>query len=382
MLRATCAPRPDWPRLVEADGLIFHHTQDAVYWDESTYYQLTPAQVDVLESATNEVQKLCEQAAEEVISKDLFADFGIPPAAWPVIKSAWVMEPPALYGRFDFIYDGVNPPKLLEFNADTPTALLEAAVVQWNWKQSQHPEADQFNSIHERLVAKWDELRPYLGAVLYFAAMPDVQAEDLMTATYLRETAIEAQIDTASLIMSDIGWDGEKFVDLEDREIRSIFKLYPWEWMLREEFGPHVLQSYDRCQWIEPIWKMLWSNKALLPLLWKMFPDHPNLVPAYHQNETVRAVDFGATYVRKPKLGREGCNIQVGSLFGEGMVAETDGDYGEEGFVFQKFVEQTNPYHPVIGSWVVDGQAAGIGIRESDGLITTNTCRFVPHIVK
>jgi glutathionylspermidine synthase len=36
-----------------------------------------------------------------------------------------------LYGRFDLAYRGDGPPKLLEYNADTPTALFEAAVVQW-----------------------------------------------------------------------------------------------------------------------------------------------------------------------------------------------------------------------------------------------------------
>ena len=58
-----------------------------------------------------------------------------------------------MYGRFDLAYDGTTPPKLLEYNADTPTSLLEAAVIQWRWQQDMRPERDQFNSIHERLLA-------------------------------------------------------------------------------------------------------------------------------------------------------------------------------------------------------------------------------------
>lgn len=76
---------------------------------------------------------------------------------------SWNEEPPAIYGRFDLAYDGIHPPKLLEYNADTPTALLEASVVQWYWLQDVFPKDDQFNSIHEHLVAKWKELKDYVG---------------------------------------------------------------------------------------------------------------------------------------------------------------------------------------------------------------------------
>src|SRR5262249_5641336 len=154
--------------------------------------------------------------------------------------------PPAIYGRLDLAYDGINPPKLLEYNADTPTALLESSVVQWYWLQDLHPKDDQFNSIHEKLVAKWKELVDYCKSPLYFAAVEDVQAEDLMTVTYLRDTATEGGHETMSLLMKDIGWsaDDNAFADLEGRRIESIFKLYPWEWLVNEEFGPHLLATY------------------------------------------------------------------------------------------------------------------------------------------
>jgi hypothetical protein len=35
----------------------------------------------------------------------------------------------------------------------------------------------------------------------------------------------------------------------------------------------------------------------------------------------------------------------------------------------------------VLGSWVVDGNAAGLGIRESDGPVTDYWARFVPHYI-
>jgi glutathionylspermidine synthase len=375
--RRVIRPRPDWERTVEGQGLVYHHTQGRVYWNESAYYAFSSREVDELEAATNELQRLCLEAGQHIIDEKRFADFGIPDAAVDAIVWAWNEEPPAIYGRFDLVYDGRRPPALLEYNADTPTTLLEASVVQWYWLEDCQPEADQFNSIHERLVAKWRELKDYLASPLYFAAAEDVQAEDLMTATYLRDTATEAGLETAALLMKDIGWDdgARRFVDLEGRPIQSIFKLYPWEWLVHEAFGVHLLETVRDVRWIEPIWKMLWSNKALLAVLWELFPNHPNLLPAYLDGP--RELSH---YIKKPKLAREGANI---TLVAE-TTLETSGDYGEEGFVYQALapVPVFDGNHAVVGSWVVDGVSCGMGIRESDGPITDNLSRFVPHMFR
>jgi glutathionylspermidine synthase len=377
MFRLLSRPRPGWEKTVEGQGLIYHHTKAGLYWNEGAYYQFSSREVDELEGATNELQRLCLEAGQTIIDGRRFPEFGIPETAVDAIVWAWNAEPPAIYGRFDLAYDGNGPPKLLEYNADTPTGLLEAAVVQWYWLQDLHPKDDQFNSIHEHLVAKWKELKDYCASPLYFAAAEDVQAEDLMTATYLRATATEAGHETLAVLMKDVGWDSgaREFADMDGRTIRSIFKLYPWEWMVHEDFGPHVLDTYREVQWIEPIWKMMWSNKALLAVLWEMFPDHANLLPAYLDGP--RGLQ---RYVEKPKMAREGANI---TYVGDTRI-ETGGDYGEAGSVFQALapVPVFDGNHVVIGSWVVDGESCGMGIRESDGPITDNLSRFVPHLFR
>jgi glutathionylspermidine synthase len=375
VFRLLARPRPGWEKIVERQGLIYHHTQGGAYWNEAAYYSFSSHEVDEIEAATNELQRLCLEAGQHIIDQKRFKDFGIPDRVVEAIEWAWTAEPPAIYGRFDLAYDGTQPPKLLEYNADTPTALLEASVVQWYWLEDLHSKDDQFNSIHERLVTKWKELRDYCASPVYFAAAEDRQAEDLMTTTYLRDTATEAGHETAALLMKDIGWDADShaFVDLEGRPIKSIFKLYPWEWLVHEEFGPRLLETCRDVQWIEPIWKMMWSNKALLAVLWELYPNHPNLLPAYLDGPR----DL-TRYVKKPRLSREGANI---TYVGETRI-ETPGDYGDEGFVYQALapVPVFDGNHAVIGSWLVDGEASGIGIRESDGPITNNLSRFVPHL--
>jgi glutathionylspermidine synthase len=373
--------RPDWRAKVETLGLLFHTTPDgaqgAPYWYEEAYYRLTSLEVDTLERATNELHEMCLAAVQHVIDRDRFAEMGIPAAAVPAIKWAWEAEPPSIYGRFDLAYDGVNPPKMLEYNADTPTALLEAAVVQWHWLQERFPSADQFNSIWEGLVELWQELRRdrhLKGTLVHFAHVDTL--EDLMTVTLLRDTAQEAGLVTEGLHMKDIGWDdqGKFFVDLQDRRIWTLFKLYPWEWLLAEPYANQLLASYSETQWIEPIWKTVLSNKAILAMLWEMYPDHPNLLPAYLGGSR----DL-KDYVRKPLLSREGANLLIKQ---GGTLTRTDGDYGAEGYVFQQFfpLPEMDGCRPVIGSWVIDGNARGIGIRESDGLVTDNFSRFVPHL--
>src|SRR5262249_17337298 len=157
------------------------------------------------------------------------------------------------------------PPKLLEYNADTPTALLEAAVVQWYWLQDLQRSAgqtdrdqspyDQFNSLHERLIEAWRSIKQGLGGRVAFATLSEA-LEDVMTVTYLRDTAMQAGLKTQFLAVKDIGWHGGRrvFTDLQERAIDILFKLYPWEWMLREPFGIHLPDSPTR--WLEPPWKM------------------------------------------------------------------------------------------------------------------------------
>lgn len=253
LLRHSIAPRGGWQGRVEKVGLTFHSLADgSPYWDESAYWEFTAAEVDRLEAATAEIERLCLAAGEHIVANNRFAEMRIPAAAAGRIRETWRSEPPALYGRLDLAFDGERI-KLLEYNADTPTALVEAAVAQWYWLRDVFPEADQFNSLHEKLVAKWKDLRPHLANVVYFGH--DGSQEDSMTVAYLRDTAEQAGLRTVSIAMRDIGWQGKhaRFVDLERRPIESLFKLYPWEWLLKESFGAEALATMDRMVWIEPI---------------------------------------------------------------------------------------------------------------------------------
>lgn len=371
MQREERVPRTDWPRKVEELGFHFHSI-DGVYWDERACYRFTAAEIDKLEIATGELQSRCIDAVERVIARRDYERFRIPRDYHALIERSWNDDEKSLYGRFDLAWDGSGEPKMLEYNADTPTALLEASVVQWYWLQDVFPQHDQFNSIHEKLIERWKDMRGQLPADgrVYFACDAD-SAEDQGNLDYLRDTATQAGIEALAIDISAIGWDGKRFVDLDGRPVGALFKLYPWEWMVREEFGPHLLEGTMRV--IEPAWKMLLSNKAILPVMWEMFPDHPNLLAASFEPGR-----FATDYVKKPIYSREGANV---SITAGGRTFEAPGEYGEEGFIWQAYHElpRFGANHTVIGSWIVGEEPAGIGIREDETPITRNTSRFVPH---
>jgi glutathionylspermidine synthase len=377
MKRRTIAARPDWESIVALQGLTYHHVAGRPYWNETAFYEFSPREIDNLEQATNHLHEMCLAAVQRVIDEELFARLRISPAAATLVRKTWEAEPPAVYGRFDLAYDGSRI-KLLEYNADTPTALVEAAVVQWYWMKDNFPNGDQFNSIHERLIAKWKELLSYCGTPLYFAGVDDAAHEDLMTLTYLADTAQQAGHQVSLLDMGDIGYDHDsyRFVSPAREHIRSIFKLYPWEWMLAEEFGQYLDQTSVATDWIEPAWKMVLSNKGILPVLWEMYPEHQYLLPAYFEEEQPSRL---SDYCRKPIFGREGHNV---SLHRGSTTVGNDGEYGGEGFIRQAIapIAEFDGCFPVLGSWVIDGEAAGIGIRESQTPISDNFSCFVPHM--
>lgn len=368
MQRLHIPPRADFGKKLESIGLSFHSWDN--YWREDVCYRFTAEQVDELEAAAEELHGMCLKAVAHVIDRRLLGRLGIPEMFWGAIEKSFKEKDFSLYGRFDFAYDGVSPPKMLEYNADTPTSLLESAVAQWYWMEEAFPGQDQFNSLHEKLVEQWKKA-PGDGTI-HLASLQENE-EDWVCTMYLLDTVAQAGRKAKHLYIEDIGWDKEnkQFVDQDNEPIETLFKLYPWEWMMREEFAPDILESSTR--FIEPLWKSVLSCKGLLAILWELFPGHPNLLPTYFTPYRL------TSYAKKPLYSREGANV---ALFKDGrLLAEDEGPYGQEGYVYQQLhmLPQFEDRYPVIGAWIVGNEAAGICIREDVSPITTNMSNFIPH---
>ena len=382
MRRITIEERPDWRQRAADCGFAFHTIDGERYWDERAYYAFDLRQVeDDIEDPTAELHAMAmDLAAEAAGSQELMERLAIPDGARDQVAASWQRRDPHLYGRIDLAYDGRGPAKLYEYNYDTPTSLFEAAFFQWDWLERQRgrgvlpPDADQFNSIHEALVARFLEIADRLPAPLYFAAAGG-SVEDQGTVDYLRDCAAQAGIEAGTVAMEEIGLSADgRFTAADDVLIASLFKLYPLEDLFADEFASALPGSGLRL--LEPPWKLLLSNKGVLPLLWERHAGHPNLLPA--------AFDAGGElppgWVRKPLFSREGANIEM--RFDDGRAMHQPGPYG--GAAIRQALHplpDLGGVFPLVGSWVVGDMACGMGIREDDSPITRDTARFVPHAI-
>ena len=384
MRRVPVAQRPNLKQSALAHGYPYDDAGGVPYWDETAYYRFTLRQIeDNLEGPAEEIESLCFEVLNRAVADEtVFRRLRIPEAYWNYVAESWRKQERDLFGRFDFAYDGSGPAKLLEYNADTPTTLYEASLFQWEWLEQAIdlglvPEGtDQFNLLHEFLLEAFSGLE--LEGPLHMACLKDIE-DDRSTVEYLEDVAEEAGVETTFLSMKEIGVDADgRFTDLDDRVIATLFKLYPWEWLMEEEFGRYMPESGVR--FIEPPWKAVLSNKGLLALLWEMFEGHLNLLPAYFEDDA-RAAELSGTFVRKPLLSRRGANVEI---VREGNVeVRKDGPYGGEGFVVQAFnpLPDFDGRYPLIGCWMVAGGAAGLGIREGRDLVTTENANFIPHVI-
>jgi glutathionylspermidine synthase len=387
MERIPIQERPHWRELAAEYGFLFHTMHGEPYWDETAYYQFSLEQIEVgLEDPTAELHQMCLEVVAKVVEDEhLLKRFRIPDLFWDAVRSSWRARQPSLYSRLDFAYDGSNPAKLYENNADTPTSLYESGFWQWLWLEDNignhrlSDNCDQFNSLQEKLILRLSEIYQQAGdnPDFYFSCCRDSE-EDRGTVQYLQDCAAEAGIANRFVYIEDIGrGENKHFTDLGDRSIELLFKLYPWEFMQREEFAPLLLEN--QCCLIEPLWKSIVSNKALLPMLWKMFPGHPNLLPAFFEDEIENIA--GIDLVKKPLFSREGANV---AFYRNGIkFFDTGGPYGEEGFIYQAFqpLPKFGDSYTLIGSWLVNDQPAGISVREDQNMVTQDLSRYLPHVI-
>lgn len=386
MERLHFTPRPEWDRKAQEVGFSWRHDNGQPYWDETAAYAFSLKEIeDDLEAPAEELHAMCLDLVAEVVgSERLMEQADIPSDLRDYVAESWHRREPSLYGRFDFAYDGKGPAKLYEYNADTPTSIFETAVFQWMWLEDKiasgelPAHADQFNSLYEKLLARFGELFTH-GTTLHFASDATF-IEDRQTVLFLEDIAQQAGLKPHFVALEQIGLDADgRFVDQNDGIIDALFKLYPWEQMLRDEWALNLRGAGVRM--LEPAWKSILSNKAILPMLWARYPGHPNLLEAYFEGDPA-ASSLGRDYARKPFFSREGANVELMSQgISSGM---QDGGYGDGRHILQALhaPPRFHGQHAIIGSWIVGNEAAGISVREDPGPVTRNTSRFLPHFIR
>jgi glutathionylspermidine synthase len=387
MQRIAIGERHDWKKHAEDCGFTIHSMYDARYWDERNAYAFTCDEVRIqLADPTAELISMCYEAAERIVEDSgLMSQMGIPEAFHDAVRQSWRSGEKDLIGRFDLSYDGITTAKLLEFNAETPSALLESGVFQHQWLDAVKASGTllnsvtQFNEVDDQLRQAFASLAS-VGDTFHFGVTMDAE-EDLMTVNYLAECARAAGLVAKVMDLSDFGVDAANWLtDLEDYRIQRFFKFYPNEEVMLDEFGGIIRKTPSRM--FEPLWKVVVSNKGLMAVLWEMFPGHPNLLPCFFDGDG-RASELGGEYVRKPVFSRQGDNITMYSRDLPNGTLQTDGVAMDSPRILQavNLLPKFGDDYTLVGSWVIAGKAAGICILEDESPITGPMSRFVPHYV-
>ncbi len=373
MKRVAVAARPGWEERLKAVGFDDYVRPDgSFYWIEDACFELSAAEADVLRKAAQTCEALIAQAVARVVDDvEKLARLGLNDRLARLARISWRRGDPSLFGRFDFAWDGVGAPKLLEYNADTPTTLYEAAEAQAEWAVRNDVRA-QFNGVHDALIVAFRKLAPAVpaGGRLHVTSRHSA-FDTTATAAYVADCAAQAGLEIRTLDISEIGLSGRRLVDVEARPITHLFKLYPWEWLANEDAA--FFAALDDIGVLEPAWRAIASSKAILVELWEAAPECPYLLPSFWSESAI-----GGERVGKPLFGRQGANIIA--RFGDSERCG-EGPYGRQPLVWQARAAMPafDARTPVFGVWVVAGEVCGLGIREDVTDVTGPGASFIPH---
>jgi len=368
--------------------------------EQLSYCRMSESAFKEFRHASNEMHAMFMQATDHVLENDaLLERFGFPRVLWPRLRQSWNnRRNHMITGRLDFSVSehGV---KVYEYNADSASCYMECGQVQGRWaemngcKEGWNPG----DHLHEMLVHAWK--KSTIDDVLHI--MLDNDLEETYHALYMKAAIEEAGIPCKVIRgLSELVWDDDgSVVDRDGLRIRWVWKTWAWETaldQLRDECSEDELPTLPDQSAVllhpkprlvdvllrkdvkvfEPLWTLVPSNKAILPVLWELFPDHPNLLDAQF-NLTADLRQNG--YVAKPIVGRCGSNISiVGS--GEHVIEATDGQFDNRELMYQEFFELPNlgGRHMQISTFVVDGRYSGACVRVDASPIITGGSDILP----
>lgn len=379
---------------LESIGFTWHTDSDETSYISDEVVSISEEEAEAYYSATNELYDMYCEAGQHVIDNNLFHELDIPFNLIEIIKDSWEDDVHwHLYGRFDLAggLDG-KPIKLIEFNADTPTALFETAIVQWAMlKFNNLGESNQFNSLYEAIkdnfkrfvtldsdLKKFDEHYAKLNWKILFSSVSGNDEEE-RTTKLLQHIASEAGFQTDFEYIEDVGFNDEG-ISKGDELFEFWFKLIPWEDIAIDEGELAVILtqmiSNKKVIISNPAYTLLFQSKGIMKILWDLYPNHPLLL------ETSFEPLENRKQVEKMCFGREGANVAIVNE-DNSLELKTDGEYENFKPIYQEYVEfpqDKNGDHYQAGVFYAY-EACGLGFRKG-GKILDNMSKFVGHIVE
>ncbi len=379
---------------LESIGFHWHTDTDESSYIADELVSISEAEADAYYEATNELYDMFCEAGEYVMENELFHELNIPFNLVELIKKSWEDDVHwHLYGRFDLAggIDG-KPIKLIEFNADTPTAVFETAIIQWAiLKANGMEDSSQFNSLYESLkdnfkrlvtldtpIEDFEKHYPNLNFKILFSSIAG-SIEDENTVKLLQHIAQEAGYTTDFDFVDNIEF-GDEGIFKDGVNYEYWFKLIPWENIAIDEGELAVILTEiinnQKAIILNPAYTLMFQSKGFMKILWDLYPDHPLLL------ETSFEPLEGKKQVEKMCFGREGANTAIINA-DNSLDVKIDGEYGNFKPIYQEYTElptDANGDSYQAGVFYAF-EACGLGFRKG-GKILDNMSKFVGHIVE
>lgn len=386
-------------------------TWDSMYGEEYALASVLPVTAEFCQSlrvAAEQLGSVYARTAEVLLRADdeLLAELGLPEATWSAVRTSLPMLLPTVLGRFDFAAtaEGI---KMLEFNAETPTDVVEAFYV--NGKVCEFfGVANPNQSLERRLPEAFSrcvEAYRRAGALvekIIFSSV-DWHEEDAGTTRYLlAQSGLTADFVPLSQLRVFEDrlqvWDGQAYdpVDL-------MYRLHPLEKLAEEQdsdgypTGRHVLDiaARQKLALINPPAAMLAQSKATQALIWNLHEEGSfftpleheaiatHMLPTYFENRFLGR----SAYVVKPIYGREGGAVSIFGSDGIAWVGDEESNYWDQPTVYQQYValpkrtvETLNGLYCgriIYGVFLLDGQGSGL-VSRVGSRITGNMAYYQP----
>ena len=385
--------QPLEPEYLEKLGFTWHTDSDETPYVADELVIVSEKEAEAYYEAGNTLYDMYIEAAQYVIDNNLFHELGIPFNLVEQIKETWENEIHwHLYGRFDLAGGIDNKPiKLLEFNADTPTAVFETAIVQWAiLKKNGLEEERQFNGLYEALLDNFKRLvtlqedvsnfeTRYEGWKFLFTSARG-NAEEENTVRLLQHIATEAGYTTEFAYIDEITFSPEEGIEYNGEVYELWFKLIPWEDIALEEPDLAMLLTQiiknQKAIIFNPAYTLLFQSKGMLAILWQLFPDHPLLL------ETSFEPLATGKQVQKPVFGREGESVRILDETGKVIVGK-QGEYDNHKMIYQEYVElpQDAAGRKYQAGAFYAYETCALGYRRGKEILD-NMSKFVGHIIE
>ena len=368
--------------------------------DRHLYFGISRTAQEQLEFATNELHGLFMHATEYVLSQpELLAKFNLPAAILPKLRQSWQNRLNELItSRFDFALSPTGL-KVYEYNCDSASCYMEAGKVQGKWAEhfGIRDGEDAGEALFPELARAWQRSQ----AKTLVHILRDDDPEEKYHALFMQQALKKAGFNTCMVVGLDgLHWDDSgNIIDRDGNMVRWVWKTWSWEtaldqiraeceeddartgqyeprWKTGQPLRLSDVLFREKVMVFEPLWTLIPSNKAILPVLWSLFPNHPLLLnSAFELTEELKA----SGYVQKPIVGRCGANIALVDDAAN-VIEETPGRFASQDMVYQELfpLPRLGEHHVQICTFTAAGIYAGACTRADRSMVINNNSDCLP----